>query len=128
MFGSGYGFRGTYLFDDGTVGFIADPEFDPEEFTYGDGELIDDELYINGQHAIGNLYIDRFDMEGEFFQGGCFLYFEGEMMKDYCDRNGEPYPVRRIPDDVYDAFEVGDIKTLKRYSWKIKELKGVRLI
>ena len=38
-------------------------------------------------------------------RGGCFLYFEGETLRDYCDRNGEAYPVRNIPGEVIDAFE-----------------------
>ena len=42
---------------------------------------------------MGNIYIDRWDLNGEFYQGGCLLYYEGETMKDYCDRNREPYPV-----------------------------------
>jgi len=128
VFGSPYGFHGSYLFDDGTFGYIADPEFDPEEFALDDAVYIDNELYIDGKHAIGNLYIDRWTKEGEFIQGGCFLYFDGETMRDYCDRNGEPYPVKRIPDEVIDAFEAGDQKRLKRLRWKVRELKGVRLV
>ena len=128
VFGSGRSFHGSYLFDDGTFGYIADPDFDPEEFAYGNVIYIDDELYVNGKHAIGNLYIDRWTKNGEFYQGGCFLYFEGETMKDYCDRNREPYPVRRIPDEVIEAFESRDEDTLMRLSKKVKELKEVRLM
>ena len=130
VFGSRYGFHGSYLFNDGTFGYIADPEFDPEDFVYDDFDLvfIDDELYIDGKHVLGNLYIDRWTKEGEFIQGGCFLYFEGETMRDYCDRNGEPYPVKCIPDDVIEAFEARDIKRLRRLRLKVKELKGVRLM
>ena len=29
-------------------------------------------------------------------------------MKDCCDRNGEPYPVKRIPDEIIELFEEGD--------------------
>jgi len=99
VFGSENGFHGSYLFDDGSFGYIADPEFDPGEFEYlDDAQYIDDELYLNGRHALGNLYIDRYLKDGTFIQGGCFIYFEGETLRDYCDRNGEPYPLKRIPD------------------------------
>ena len=128
VFGSSYGFHGSYLFNDGTFGYIAYPEFDSEDFAYGDVIYVDGELYIDGRHAIGNLYIDRWTKEGEFIQGGCFLYFEGETMRDYCNRNGEPYPIKRIPDEVIDAFEAGDMKKLRRLRLKVKELKGVRLM
>ena len=89
IFGSRYGFDGYYLFDDGTKGYIADPMFDPEEFN------------LTGKYskAIGNLYIDRWDDEGNFFQGGCFLYLEGETLRDYCLRNDEPIPVRPLTDE-----------------------------
>lgn len=80
VFGSDRGFTGSYLFDDGTFGYIADPDFDPDDFDHGDAEYVDGELYIGGKHAIGNLYIDRWTKDGEFIQGGCFLYYEGETM------------------------------------------------
>ena len=128
VFGCGHEFHGCYLFDDGTFGYIGDPDFDPEEFAYGDSVYVNDELYISGKHAIGNLYIDRWTKSGEFIQGGCFLYFDGETMRDYCDRNGEPHPVKRIPCEVIEAFESRDQKALKRLRWKVRALKGVKLM
>ena len=94
MFTWEYSPHGCYLFDDGTFGYIGDPEFDPEDFLE-DGETEDD-LIRDGRRPIGNIYIDRWTKDGEFIQGGCFLYYEGETMKDYCDRNGEPHPVREF--------------------------------
>lgn len=49
-----------------------------------------------------------------FHQGGCFLYYEGETLRDYCYRNGEPYPVREVLEEVIEAFEAGDLEGLKR--------------
>ena len=141
---------GCYLFDDGTFGTIADPEFDTSEFIdfedwetqefiesywYGmlDGEEKEEaERYIRshfgGKLPIGNIYIDRWGTDGEFYQGGCFLYFEGETLRDYCNRNGEPYPVREIPDEVIDAFEARDYETLKKFRKEVPELKTVRSV
>ena len=54
-----YSPHGCYLFDDGTFGYIGDPEFDPEDFLE-DGETEDD-LIRDGRRPIGNIYIDRWD-------------------------------------------------------------------
>ena len=112
--------HGCYLFDDDTFGHIADPKFDVEEFIDNpDYDLLgsDDadvrERYIrscfDGKLPIGNIYIDRWNANGEFYQGGCFLYYEGETLRDYCDRNGEPYPVREVPEEIIELFEAGDL-------------------
>ena len=80
---------------------------------------------FEGKIPIGNLYIDRWDTNGEFYQGGCFLYFEGETLRDYCDRNGEAYPVRNIPGEVIDAFEAEDYEALKKFRKEVSELEAV---
>ena len=143
VFGRGHIPGGSYLFDDGTFGYIADPEFDISEFIdfedwetqefiesywYGmlDGEEKGEaERYIRshfgGKLPIGNIYIDRWGTDGEFYQGGCFLYFEGETLRDYCYRNGEPYPVRRIPEEVINALESKDYAALKKYRKAVPE-------
>lgn len=137
----------AYLFDDGTFGAIYDPDFDLLEFMeiedfdtlwfiekYLSGSLEpalmeDTERYIRSQFGeklpIGNLYIDRWGLDGEFYQGGCFIYFLGETLRDYCERNGEPIPVRQIPFEVIDAFEAGDAEELRWWSRKVPELKNV---
>ena len=56
------------------VGYIGGLKFDPEDF-------LEDDLIRDGRRPIGNIYIDRWDLNGEFYQGGCFLYYEGETMK-----------------------------------------------
>ena len=119
-----YSPQGCYLFDDGTFGYVGDPEFDPEDFLE-DGETEDD-LIRDGRRPIGNIYIDRWDVNGEFYQGGCFLYYEGETMKDYCDRNGEPYPVREIPEEVIEMFESRDYSNLRKLQRKVPELKAMK--
>ncbi|WP_400233416.1 hypothetical protein [Methanomethylophilus alvi] len=124
------------MFDDGTFRYIGDPEFDIRELLenddWGTADFIKDyycgilkgepkeeaERMIrerfDGKILIGNIYIERWDINGEFYQGGCFLYFEGENLRDYCYRNGEPYPVREVPDEVIDAFEAGDYEALRK--------------
>ena len=147
VFRAGYSPHGSFLFEDGTFGYIGDPEFDIKDFLEDDdwqtAEFIEDYYYgisdrekraeaemlirerFDGKIPIGNLYIDRWDANGEFYQGGCFLYYEGETLRNYCDRNGEPYPVREIPDEVTEAFEAGDYETLKKFRKEVPELKHV---
>lgn len=36
--------------------------------------------------------------------------------------------MKRIPDEVIDAFEAGDAEKLKKLSRKVKELWGVKLM
>ncbi len=124
VFRRGYSPHGCFLFEDGTFGYIGDPEFDMEDFLDDDQEPED--LWLDGKEPIGNIYIDRWDADGEFYQGGCFLYYEGETLRDYCDRNGEPYPVRRIPEEVIEMFESGDFSQIKRWRKEVPELKQIK--
>ncbi len=52
-----------------------------------------------------------------------FPVLRGETLRDYCDRNGEPYPVRRIPEEVIEMFESGDFSQLKKWRKVVPELK-----
>ena len=112
---------GPYLFDDGTFGEIYEPDFDIDDYLEEDEDY--DDLKLNGKKPVGNIYIDRWTRDGEFIQGGCFLYYEGETLADYCERNGEPLPMRRIPSEVIDAFESGDLDELEMYYDEVPELK-----
>ena len=124
VFKIGYLPYGSFLFDDGTFGCIGDPELDIRDLLEDDDRetvgLIEDyyrgipdrkmraERLVRGRFGgkipIGNIYIDRWDLDGRFRQGGCFLCFEGETLRDYCGRNGEPCPVREVPEEVTEAF------------------------
>lgn len=139
--------EGSYLFEDGSFGYIGDPEFDIMEFIDTDDadvyELIDDyahgmlddesvaedviRSFFDGMLPLGNLYIDRWYPNGEFRQGGCFIYYEGETLKDYCDRNDECYPVKEIPWEVIDMFETRDFSQLEELSKIVPELKELEL-
>lgn len=46
-------------------------------------------------------------------------------MRDWCDRNGEPYPVKEIPEEVIEMFESGDFSNLKRLKSEVPELKDI---
>ena len=63
----------------------------------------------------------------ELAQGGlpCRSYYEGETLRDYCYRNGEPYPVREIPEEVIKMFESGDFSEIKKWRKEVPELKKV---
>jgi len=39
--------------------------------------MTEDGLIFNGRRSIGNRYIDRWGRDGEFYQGGCFLCYDG---------------------------------------------------
>lgn len=114
--------EGTYLFDDGTIGRIGEPDFDIDDYL-DDGEDPDD-LEVRGREPVGNIYIDRWK-PGRFYEGGLYLYYKGETLRDYCERNGEPLPMRRLPDDVYDLIEDGEWDELKRYCDEVPELKRI---
>ena len=45
-------------------------------------------------------------------------------MRDYCDRNGEPYPVKEIPEEVIEMFVSGDFSNLKELQRKVPELNN----
>lgn len=132
VFDPRYSIGGCYLFDDGTVGCIADPEFevDEDEFEdYEDYEYYEETghvpqyLWENGREPIGNLYIDRYSGPGDFIQGDCFWYYDGETLRDWCIRNGHPLPVLEVPEEVYEALEDGNITALRAYARDIPALK-----
>ena len=112
--------EGTYLFDDGTIGRIGEPDFDIDDYL-DDGEDPDD-LEVRGMEPVGNIYIDRWK-PGRFYDGGLYLYYKGETLRDYCERNGEPLPMRRLPDDVYYLIRDGEWDQLKGYYDEVPELK-----
>lgn len=115
---------GCYLFDDGSFGRISTGDFDPG---YWEEEGLDPkDLRVNGRNPIGEMYIDRWTRDGEFVQGGCYLYYS-ERLADYCVRNREPLPMREIPEAVVDAFEEGDEEELRRLEKEVPELKGVHI-
>lgn len=114
--------EGAYLFDDGTIGYVREPEFEIEDYL-DDGEEPED-LRRNGRMPIGNIYIDRW-RSGAFIEGGCYLYYEKERLRDYCERNEEPLPMRRIPDGVWERIEQGDIEGLGRFLGEVPELKAM---
>lgn len=112
--------EGVYLFDDGSIGEICEPDFDIEDYL-GDGETPED-LVEKGRVPIGNIYIDRWK-PGVCFEGGCYLYYKGETLRDYCERNREPLSMRRLPDDVYDCISNEDWDGLKEYYDEVPELR-----
>lgn len=79
---------GTYLFDDGTIGRAVD---------YTDESDADDDH--------GEMYIDRWSRDGDYLDGACLWYVYGSTLRDFCDRNGYPLPVRMIPECFVDALE-----------------------
>ncbi len=117
----------AFLFEDGTFGYVADVDFDIDAYMEEGGYEDPAELFWKGVAPIGQLYIDRWDINGEFHQGGCFLYYQGETFKDYCVRNGEPFPVRAIPEEIIDIFESGDFRRLKKWKKEVPELKKMKL-
>lgn len=62
-------------------------------------------------------------MVPQFVIPSLYLYYEGEALRDYCERNGEPLPMRRLPDDVYDLIEDGEWDGLKGCYDEVPELK-----
>ena len=46
-------------------------------------------------------------------------------LRDYCYRNGEPYPVREIPEEMIEMFESGDFSQIRKWKMEMPELKKV---
>ncbi len=103
------------LFDDGSVGHVADLLYDPDEWADYEPE----DLLLDGEEPYGEIYIDRYRVaDGETFEGGCYLYWPQDTLGSWCDRNDEPAPVMELPDWVWDALdEEGDAdrKKVKDY-------------
>lgn len=133
--------EGDFIFEDGSVGYIADPDFDVAEFIYdedfdfsilesNDTDKVDEVLrdHFGGRLPIGNIYIDRILPNGEFIQGGCFLIYEGESLWDYCVRNEIPLPVKIAPQGFCEAVECKDKEQISTFIEKFPELSAFGVI
>ena len=103
----------AYLFSDGTVGQFVDAI--SSDYNEDEEEDVDGGIYIDGKWVLGQAYVDRWNLDGKFFDDGCFLYFEGETIKDYCDRNNIPYPIKEIPDYVVEYCQDGEFDKVRRF-------------
>ena len=102
-------------FSDGSYGYVCDDSnYDPDDFLEDDES--EEDLIFEGKRPLGAMYFDRWDKNGEFHQGGCFLYYEGETVKDWCDRNGEPYPVKYVGDKKVDKLKRHIISVKRTYN------------
>ena len=72
VFRRGHSPHGCFLFDDGTFEHIGDSEFNPDDIL--DESEPYESLFLDGKKLIGIIYIDRWDVNREFYQSGCFLY------------------------------------------------------
>lgn len=84
------------------------------------------DLKRDGRMPVGNIYIDRW-RPGETIERGCYLYYKGETLGDYCARNGEPLPMRRIPEEVYDCILDQRFGDLKDYFDEVPELGAMMM-
>ena len=136
-----------FLFEDGSFGETVDADFnyldyideeDPhiceliEGYMYG--TLKDDTIaekvirgYFDGLLPTGCMYIDRWYPDGTCDEGGCFIYYIEDTMKDFCERNGYPLPVKEIPHDVIEMFESKDFSRLEELKKEVPELETVRI-
>lgn len=88
---------GSYLFDDGTLGYVQDhiDDIDPADCYDEDGE------------SIGFLSVDCWARDGGVSEWGQWEYWYGETMRDFCLRNDIPLPVERVPQVLTDALYRG---------------------
>ena len=82
---------GAYLMDDGSIGVII---------VFDEDEECDDEF-------VGTMLIDCWCRDGTTDAGARYDYREGEPLKDWCDYNGYPLPVKGIPYSFSEALERG---------------------
>lgn len=83
---------GAYLMADGSIGVMQD--FDECEEDYGD-------------EYVGEALIDLWYRDGTTYEGGCYAYTERQQVRDWCELNEYPLPVRQISFDFGDALQGG---------------------
>lgn len=103
---SGTGWEGCWLSTENRLMNVVDMDnFDPADFV-GDGED-EESLLRNGEMPIGSVYVDYLDGSG-VVEGGCFLYWPDQDLREWCEGNGYPVPMAPMPqqawDDVLDFY------------------------
>ena len=82
--------EGSYLLEDGAIGFMQD--FDECEY---------------GKKYVGEALLDYWYPDGTSVEGGCYAYKNRQSLKDWCDLNEFPQPVRTLPFEFGDALSNG---------------------
>lgn len=83
---------GTYLMDDGSIGVMQDYDECDEEY---------------GDEYVGEAFIDCWYRDGTNEEGGCYAFMENQSVRDWCELNEYPIPVREISSDFSKALERG---------------------
>lgn len=99
---------GAYLMADGSIGVMQD--FDEYEKDYGEGyddEYEDDYEDEDDDEYVGEALIDLWYRDGTTYEGGCYAYTERQQVRDWCELNEYPLPVRQISFDFGDALQGG---------------------
>ncbi|WP_157844290.1 hypothetical protein [Candidatus Methanomethylophilus sp. 1R26] len=125
MFREEHSPSGSILFKDGTPGCIADPEYDSEVFF--DRDMTEDGLIFNGRRSIGNRYIDRWGRDGEFYQGGCFLCYDGGEDEIILRQERGAVPIEGDPGRGGRPIRGGESGRVKEWKEEVPELGNFRL-
>ena len=112
------------LFDDGSVGTVTEVLYDPD---YWAENYTREELLLDGVEPYGEIYIDRYYLDtGELSEGACYLYWQDDTLGSWCRRNGEPLPVRKLPEEVWDMLENSDEGMRRELERSVPELRRLR--
>ena len=110
------------LFADGTVGMVAGFHFDPA--CWGGNKEPEGNSH-GDEEPCGAAFVDSFQPEtGRFREGESRLYWLGEALGPWCERNGIPEPLMELPDGTWEALESGDRNAVARLAESVTELKG----
>ncbi len=83
---------GAYLMDDGSIGVMMD--YDECDEDYGD-------------EYVGEALINCWYRDGTYEEGGCYAFKWNQSVRDWCEWNEYPTPVREISFSFSDALERG---------------------
>ncbi len=87
--------EGSYLLEDGAIGALEDYD----ECGYG-------------KYA-GEAMLDYWYPDGTSVEGGCYAYKNRQSLKDWCDLNEFPQPVKILPYEFGEALRNGaDVETV----------------
>ncbi len=75
-----------------------------------------------GKLSIGSIYINKWYPDGTTYDGGSYVYYKGETLREWRNRNGGHLPKMEAPDEAVEMLDNEGWEGLEKFFDKIPGL------